>query len=123
MSSPKFRDLPVASKSMILIEFLLFLGALPLAIYGNSYVLFIEFSAIPDNYLLVYSIVFALLNQLTSLALGLYNSKLRVNFRGAIRRVLMCVAVAFFILTIMNYFCFLYPYYDEIYDPLFSILF
>jgi len=36
------------------------------------------------------------------LALGLYNSKLRVNFRGVIRRVLMCVAVAFFILTIIN---------------------
>jgi len=107
MSSPKFRDLSVASKSMILIEFFLFLGALPLAIYGNSYVLFIEFSAIPDNYLIIYSIVFALLNQLTSLALGLYNSKLRVNFRGVIRRVLMCVAVAFFILTIIN------PFYGQ----------
>tara|TARA_R110001583_G_scaffold1542_10_gene12013 strand:- start:31890 stop:33239 length:1350 start_codon:yes stop_codon:yes gene_type:complete len=83
-------------------EFLLFLGALPLALYGNSFVLFIEFPAIPDNYLLVYSLVFALLNQLTSLALGLYNSKLRVNFRGVIRRVLMCVAVAFFIVTIIN---------------------
>ena len=107
MSSPKFRDLSVASKSMILIEFLLFLGALPLAMYGNSYILFIEFSAIPDNYILVYSIIFALLNQLTSLALGLYNSKLRVNFRGVIRRVLMCVAVAFFILTIIN------PFYGQ----------
>jgi len=43
-----------------------------------------------------------MLNQLTSLALGLYNSKLRVNFRGVVRRVLMCVAVAFFIVTILN---------------------
>lgn len=102
MSSPKFRDLSLASKSLILIEFLLFLGALPLAIYGNGFVSLVKFSAIPDNYLFVYSIIFALLNQLTSLALGLYNSKLRVNFRGVIRRVLMCVAVAFFILTIIN---------------------
>ncbi len=102
MSSPKFSDLSASSKSLILMEFLLFLGALPLALYGNSFVLFIEFPAIPDNYLLVYSLVFALLNQLTSLALGLYNSKLRVNFRGVIRRVLMCVAVAFFIVTIIN---------------------
>lgn len=102
MSSPKFRDLSLASKSLIIIEFLLFLGALPLAIYGNSFVSLIDFSTIPDNYLFIYSIIFALLNQLTSLALGLYNSKLRVNFRGVIRRILMCVAVAFFILTIIN---------------------
>jgi sugar transferase (PEP-CTERM system associated) len=102
MSSPKFRDLSIASKSLILIEFLLFLSALPFVIYGSSFVMESQFSAIPDNYLLIYSVVFALLNQLTSLALGLYNSKLRVNFRGVIRRVLMCVAVAFFILTIIN---------------------
>jgi sugar transferase (PEP-CTERM system associated) len=81
---------------------MLFLGALPLIVYGSSIILESHISAIPDDYLLIYSLVFALLNQLTSLALGLYNSKLRVNFRGVIRRVLMCVAVAFFILTIIN---------------------
>jgi sugar transferase (PEP-CTERM system associated) len=102
MSSPKFRDLSVSSKVLILIEFSLLFGALPFAVYGNNFITFFEFPAIPDNYLLIYSLVFALLNQLTSLALGLYNSKLRVNFRGVIRRVLMCVAVAFFIITIIN---------------------
>jgi len=102
MSSPKFRDLSVASKSIILIEFFLFLGTLPFVIYSSSFFMESQFSVIPDNYLLIYSVVFALLNQLSSLALGLYNSKLRVNFRGVIRRVLMCVAVAFFILTIIN---------------------
>ena len=107
MSSPKFRDLSVASKSLIVIEFLLFLGALPLAVYGNSFFHIVDFSNIPDNYLIIYSLIFALLNQLTSLALGLYNSKLRVNFRGVIRRVLMCVAVAFFIVTIIN------PFYGQ----------
>jgi sugar transferase (PEP-CTERM system associated) len=88
-------------------EFLLFLGALPLILYGNSFIQLIELSTLPKSYLLVYSLIFALLNQLTSLALGLYNSKLRVNFRGVIRRVLMCVAVAFFILSIIN------PFYGE----------
>jgi len=102
MSSPKFRDLSVASKSLILVEFCLFFGGLPFALYSNSLITFIEFPAISDNYLFVYSIIFAMLNQLTSLALGLYNSKLRVNFRGVVRRVLMCVAVAFFIVTILN---------------------
>ncbi len=107
MSSPKYRDLSVASRSLILIEFFLLLGALPIAIYGNSLHTIIEVSAIPDNYLFVYALVFALFNQLTSLALGLYDSKLRVNFRGVIRRLLMCVAVAFFIVTLIN------PFYGQ----------
>jgi sugar transferase (PEP-CTERM system associated) len=102
MSSPKFRDLSVASRSLILIEFLLFLGAVPLVLYANSFIQLVEYTVIPQTYLLVYALLFALLNQLTSLALGLYNSKLRVNFRGVIRRVLMCVAVAFFVLTLIN---------------------
>jgi len=102
MSSPNFRDLSLASKSLIIIEFMLLLMALPLTIYSNSFIEIIDIPSISNNYLFVYSVIFALLNQLTSLALGLYNSKLRVNFRGVIRRLLMCVAVAFFILTILN---------------------
>ena len=107
MSSPKFRDLSIASKSLIIIEFLLFAGALPLTLYGNNFASFVDITTIPDNYLVIYVLVFALMNQLTSLALGLYNSKLRVNFRGVLRRLLMCVAVAFFIVTILN------PFYGQ----------
>ncbi len=107
MSSPKFRDLSIGSKSLIIIELMLLIGALPLTLYLNNLISFININAISDNYLFIYSIVFALLNQLTSLSLGLYNSKLRVNFRGVIRRLLMCVAVAFFLLTIIN------PFYGQ----------
>lgn len=107
MSSPKFRDLPLASKTLIIIEFVLLAVALPSTIYFNDLFLFISVTPITDNFLFVYALVFALLNQLSSLALGLYNSKLRVNFRGVIRRLLMCIAVAFFILTIIN------PFYGE----------
>lgn len=107
MSSPKFRDLPLASKTLIIIEFILLAIALPLSLYLNDIISFISVTPITDMYLFIYVIVFALLNQLSSLALGLYNSKLRVNFRGVIRRILMCVSVAFFILTIIN------PFYGE----------
>lgn len=107
MSSPKFKDLPLASKTLIITEFILLTFALPFSLYLNDVISFINVNPITDNYLFVYAIVFALLNQLSSLALGLYNSKLRVNFRGVIRRLLMCVAVAFFILTIIN------PFYGE----------
>jgi len=107
MSSPKFKDLPLASKTLIVTEFLLLAVALPFTLYLNDLISFIDVNLITDNYLFIYAIIFALLNQLSSLALGLYNSKLRVNFRGVIRRLLMCVAVAFFILTIIN------PFYGE----------
>jgi len=107
MSSPKFRNLPLASKTLIITEFILLSVALPSALYLNDLILIITVTPIADNYLLVYTLVFALLNQLSSLALGLYNSKLRVNFRAVIRRLLMCVAVAFFLLTMIN------PFYGE----------
>ena len=41
-------------------------------------------------------------SQLSSLALGLYNSKLRENFRGLFRRILLAVAIAFTIVTVIN---------------------
>jgi sugar transferase (PEP-CTERM system associated) len=102
MSSPKFSDLSLASKSLVIVEFFLLLIALPLSIFVNNVFSFFDVSDTPKNYLLIYALFFALFNQLTSLALGLYNSKLRVNFRGVFRRVLMCVAVAFSIITIIN---------------------
>lgn len=107
MSSPNFRDLPIASKSLIIIELMLLLGALPLAQYLNGFISFINIPPITDYYLFIYAVVFALLNQLTYLSLGLYDSKLRVNFRGVIRRLLMCVSVAFFLLTLIN------PFYGQ----------
>jgi sugar transferase (PEP-CTERM system associated) len=107
MSSPKFRDLSIASRAIIIIEFMLLLAALPAALYGNSLISFINVETIPNNYLFIYAFSFTLANQLSSLALGLYNSKLRINFRGIFRRLLMCIAVAFFILTIIN------PFYGQ----------
>ncbi len=102
MSSPKFRDLSVSSRSLILIELILLIGALPLTLYLNSIIYFIKANLITDNYLFIYAVVFALLNQLIFLSLGLYDSKLRINFRSVIRRLLMCIAVAFFLMTIIN---------------------
>ncbi len=104
MSSPKFSDLSVASKSLIIIESFLFLIGVPLALYINNLFSIIKVSSISDGVLFIYALVFALVHQLSCLALGLYNSKLRTNFRGVFRRLLMCIAVAFFILTIANPF-------------------
>lgn len=104
MSSPKFRDLSSGSKSLVLLELVFFAGALLLTVYLNTLVKIVEQKPIEPNILFIYAMVFALVVQLSSLALGLYNSKLRESFRGIVRRLLVAVAVGFFIMTIFNPF-------------------
>lgn len=102
MSSSKFRDLSAGSKSLIIIEQILFAGALLLSVHLNKLFSVVDFQPTPDRFLLLSAVIFALLNQLSSLALGLYNSKLRESFRGIFRRMLMCASVAFFAVTLIN---------------------
>ena len=106
MSSPNFRDLSAGSKSLVLIEFVCFASALLFSLYLNSLVNFVNFDAesIALNILFIHAIVFALVVQLSSLAMGLYNSKLRENFRGVVRRLLVSVAIGFFIVSLLNPF-------------------
>jgi len=104
MSSPKFRDLSAGSKSLVLIELVLFAGAFLLAFFVNSYFVFIKLETIPTNILFIYSFVYALVVQLSSLALGLYNSKLRESYRGILRRLLVSVAIGFFIVSLLSPF-------------------
>ncbi len=109
MSSPKFRDLSAGSKSLVLIEFTCFSGALLLSLYLNNLFHFIAYEVqdIAISVLLIHAIVFSLVVQLSSLAMGLYNSKLRENFRGVVRRLLVSVAIGFFIASLIN------PFYGE----------
>ena len=109
MSSPKFRDLSAGSKSLVLIEFICFSGALLLSLYLNNLFHFIAYEVqdISINVLLIHAIIFSLVVQLSSLAMGLYNSKLRENFRGVVRRLLVSVAIGFFIASLIN------PFYGE----------
>ncbi|TWX74066.1 TIGR03013 family XrtA/PEP-CTERM system glycosyltransferase [Colwellia sp. C1TZA3] len=104
MSSPKFRDLSAGSKSLILIEFFCFAGALLLSLYLNSLFHFVAYDAqsIALNILFIHAVVFALMVQLSCLAMGLYNSKLRENLRGVMRRLLVSVAISFFIVSLLN---------------------
>lgn len=109
MSSPKFRDLSAGSKSLVLIEFICFAGALLLSVYLNSIFQLVshQVSQIAINVVFIHAIVFALVVQLSSLAMGLYNSKLRESFRGVVRRLLVSVAIGFFIASLIN------PFYGQ----------
>jgi sugar transferase (PEP-CTERM system associated) len=102
MSSPKFQNLPSASKSVVIIEFLSFIFAFVLSIYISKYLKLLDYSFIKNNYLFAYSVTFALIMQLASLSLGLYNSKLRESFRRLLRRVLVSTATGFFIVSIFT---------------------
>ena len=104
MSSPKFRDLSSGSKSLVLLELIFFAGSLLLAVYLNSFLFFVEQKSVELHFIFIHAIVFALIVQLSSLALGLYNSKLRENFRGVVRRLLVSVAIAFFVTALLNPF-------------------
>ncbi len=102
MSSPKFQDLSSASKSLVIIDFCLFVISLFFALYINELFNFVEVNQPPRNVQFIFAVIFALMVQLSFLALGLYNSKLRESIRGVIRRMLVSVAIGFFIFTIIN---------------------
>ena len=102
MSSPKFQDLSSASKTLVIIDFCLFVVSLFFALYINSLFGLVVIEDVPNNVLFIFAVIFALMEQLSFLALGLYNSKLRENIRGVIRRMLVSVAIGFFIFTIIS---------------------
>ncbi|GAA5135476.1 TIGR03013 family XrtA/PEP-CTERM system glycosyltransferase [Thalassotalea piscium] len=104
MSSSKFRDLSSGSKYLVLVELVFFASALLLTVYLNKFFLFVEPIELAGNFIFIYAVVYAFIIQLSSLALGLYNSKLRESFRGIVRRLLVSVAIGFFIATIVNPF-------------------
>ncbi|NMP33070.1 TIGR03013 family PEP-CTERM/XrtA system glycosyltransferase [Thalassotalea sp. M1531] len=107
MPASTFRDLSLGSKSLVLLELLVFMAGILLAISVNGWLSFVEQMTLPSNVMFIYALVFALISQLSCLALGLYNSKLRESFRGLFRRILLSIAVAFSIVTIIN------PFYGQ----------
>lgn len=104
MSTPKYRDISSGCKSLVIIELAIFAGALISTVYLNDFFNFVPRKDIPFNLLIVNALVFSLMVQLSALALGLYNSKLRETIRGIMRRFLVSVAIGFFIVTLLNPF-------------------
>lgn len=102
MPATTFRDLSTGSKSLVLFELLIFMAALLLAISIYQWFEFEPLLDVPSNVRFIYALVFALSAQLSCLALGLYNTKLRESFRGLFRRILLAVTVGFAVVTIIN---------------------
>ena len=104
MSSPKFQDLSTGSKTLIIIEFIIFAGALIGSKFLYGFIKPTSEALLPGNILFIYTIIFALITQLSCLALGLYNSKIRESFRGILRRLFVAIAIGFSITTLGNSF-------------------
>ncbi len=102
MPATTFRDLSTGSKPLVLFELLIFMAALLLAISAYQWFEFESHIEVPSNVRFIYALVFALSAQLSCLALGLYNTKLRESFRGLFRRILLAVTVGFAVVTIIN---------------------
>jgi len=104
MSSANFKDLSMGSKTIVLTEFALFLSAFYITWWGNLFFSIVEVGNVQSNVVFIHGVIFSLLVQLSSLALGLYNSKLRESFRGVLRRLLVSIAIGFFIFSVFNSF-------------------
>lgn len=104
MSSPKISDLSLSTKLLVCMEFAVFASTHFLALKLNSFHQFVEMPAVASNIVVIYSLLFALATQLSCLAFGLYNSKLRENYRGIMRRLFISVAMGFFVLTLCGPF-------------------
>jgi sugar transferase (PEP-CTERM system associated) len=103
MSSPKFRDLSSASKSLVLIDFILFSCAALISINALNAIPFAETYRMENNIVIIFTLSFAVVLQLSALSLGLYNSKLRENFRGITRRLLLAVVMCFSVIALFIY--------------------
>jgi len=104
MSSPKFKNLSINSKSVVLFEFVCFFSSFLLALYINNFIQIVDYQAVFVGEVFIYASTFGLIVQLAMLAMGLYNSKLRESYRGVIRRILVSVATGFFAISLLNPF-------------------
>ncbi|WP_427978865.1 TIGR03013 family XrtA/PEP-CTERM system glycosyltransferase [Agarivorans sp.] len=101
MAGSKFHNLDPGSRAIILAEFLLLIG---IFVIGVELLRFTGFENIPnygEGILLLHCALFIFPIQLSILSVGLYNQKIRETFRGVIRRLLVSVALGYFISSVV----------------------
>jgi len=93
MTTTNFRDISTGFKILVIIELGIYCGAAFLAIELNSWFKWSEQTTPPENITAIYAIIFALFVLLTSLSLGLYNPRMRENYRSVFRRLVLAVTL------------------------------
>ena len=93
MKKTNFRDLSSGYKVLVIVELSVYFGSVFLAILANNFFGWSQQSNLETNIVAAYSLVFALFILLTSLSLGLYNPRMRENYRNVFRRLVLAVAL------------------------------
>ena len=110
MSNANFQDLSRSSKALLLLEFLL-LSIIFFECYQlNQKYNLVEQIIVPTNILAIQAIIFAFTTQLSMLALGLYNPRMRENFRTILRRLAVSLAIAYLICSLLIAFLSFYVF-------------
>ena len=93
MRTTNFRDLSPSFKGLVLIELCVYFSAVFFAIELNNWFKWSDQPALPTNFTAIYAIIFSLFVLLTSLSLGLYNPRMRENYRSIFRRLVLAIAL------------------------------
>lgn len=93
MTTTNFRDLSTGFKILVVIELCIYFSSVFLAIAANNWLQWSTQALPVANVIAIYAIIFALLVLLTSLSLGLYNPRMRENYRSVFRRLILAVAL------------------------------
>ncbi|SET37225.1 TIGR03013 family XrtA/PEP-CTERM system glycosyltransferase [Thalassotalea agarivorans] len=109
MQEKKFKDLSTASRSLLLVEFFILIGALALALFLNDQFNFVDQKQLLLSQLFVHALIFGFCHLLTALSLGLYNSKIRDNFVRLVQREVISFAIGF---SILFSFALLFSWYQ-----------
>jgi len=114
MSNTNFQDISSGSKILIIIEFLLF-SAVVLGTYqANQNLALIDQANIPFTVVAIYATIFALTTQLAMLSMGLYNPKLRENFRTIFKRLTLAYTIAYLVFMVSSIITDLYSIEAEV---------
>ncbi|WP_084404913.1 TIGR03013 family XrtA/PEP-CTERM system glycosyltransferase [Aliagarivorans taiwanensis] len=100
MAGTKFHNLDPGSRAIVVTEFLVLTGIMLIAVE----VLRLSGTATPEYFnsnFIIELFCFVLPIQLSILAVGLYNQKIRETFRGVIRRLVVSVALGYFVSSVI----------------------
>ncbi len=93
MTKTDFRDLSTGYKILVIVELCLYIGAMFLSLFANEKLGWPAQEPMPANIRAIYAIIFSLLILLTSLSLGLYNPRMRENYRSIFRRLVIAIVM------------------------------
>jgi len=102
MAETKFINYSSGMKILAILEFAICSSALLFSVEFAARAGWAERAPVEWNILLIHAIVFALMSQIFSLSLGLFNPKLREPYRAVFRRMGISISMGAFVLAVLS---------------------